>query len=451
MDAVSQDDVDGGPPKGDAAMTDLLDRPVAPEQDPDLRRGHADARPASSPRAGADQWFLAALLIGAGAIHVAMAPSHLNESAVEGAGFVAAAWVQVALGVAVVLGPPSRRLLVAVVGTGVALIAVWLLSRTAGLPLGSHAGHAESVSIVDGICVGLEAIAVLAAVAGLTGLAAGPLRARGVAVLGALAAAAFATAAVASPAARDHAAHSHGTHGAEAPAGHDHGDAAGAAGTDDLGFSALSNGHQHEHSDEPLTPRETVELSHQLAATAQLVQRYPTIADAEAAGWHRAGPFSPGLGTHYMGPNYVFNTDGDMDPEDLQAPMLVFDGLGPDAPLAGFMYMAYGRDTPPEGFAGPNDVWHYHEHVCIKVGPGGTIDTPFGADLEGVTAEMCTAVGGSWIANTGYMVHVWNVPGYESPDGMFTELNRRITCPDGTYHRIPIAELGTSDTVCRNT
>jgi hypothetical protein len=33
---------------------------------------------------------------------------------------------------------------------------------------------------------------------------------------------------------------------------------------------------------------------------------------------------------------------------------------------------------------------------------------------------------------------------------VFSELNRRITCPDGTYHRIPIEELGTKDTVCRS-
>jgi hypothetical protein len=130
--------------------------------------------------------------------------------------------------------------------------------------------------------------------------------------------------------------------------------------------------------------------------------------------------------------------------------MLVYDGLGPDAPLAGFMYMSYGQETAPEGFAGPNDTWHYHESVCIVRGEDGVIETPFGADLEGVTEQMCTDVGGAFIAFTGYMVHVWNVPGYESPDGMFTELNPRITCPDGTYHRIPIAELGDKDTVCRN-
>jgi len=438
-------------PKGETAMTDLLDRPASADHRaaPTPNRDTAPVPPQS--RAGTDQWLLAALLLGAGAIHVAMAPSHLGESAIEGAGFLAAAWVQLALGVVVLLRAPSRRLLLAVAATSVVLIAVWLVSRTAGLPFGAHAGHAESVSVVDGVCVGLEAAAALVAVAKLAGLASGLLRSRGVAVVGALGAVAFATGAVASPAARDHAAHSHGAHGdgahgADAADGHTHG-AAGAGG-DDLGFSALSNGHQHAHTEEPLTPAETVQLSRQLAATADLVQRYPTIAAAEAAGWHRAGPFSPGLGTHYMGPNYVLNTDGDMDPEDLRAPMLVFDGLGPDAPLAGFMYLAYGRDTPPEGFAGPNDVWHYHEHVCIKMGPDGIIDTPFGADLEGVTAEMCADAGGAWIANTGYMVHVWNVPGYESSDGMFTELNRRITCPDGSYHRIPIEELGTKDTVC---
>jgi hypothetical protein len=34
---------------------------------------------------------------------------------------------------------------------------------------------------------------------------------------------------------------------------------------------------------------------------------------------------------------------------------------------------------------------------------------------------------------------------------MFTELNPRITCPDGTYHRIDIADTGNKDSVCRNT
>lgn len=425
-------------------MTDLLERPAVAESG-EPREGGARSSPATAP----EHRVLAAALFGAGAIHFAMAPSHLGESTVEGIGFLVAAWAQVSLGVAVLLRP-TRTVLAAVSVTSLALIGAWALSRTVGLPLAPHAWHAESVSIVDAVCVALEGVALLLA----AGFLATVVRAGRVASIGAVAAVVLATAAVASPAARDHAAHSHGDHGhggdpAGAVAGHDHGTAA--TGTDDGGFSQLANGHQHEHgTTEPLTPAETVALARELAATAELVARYPTIADAEAAGWRRAGPFSPGLGTHYMGPGFVPNADGDMDPEDLRAPLLVYDGLGPDAKLAGFMYLTYGRDTEPEGFAGPNDHWHYHERVCLKVGAGGVIDTPFGADLPGVTEQMCRDAGGSFIRFTGYMVHVWNVPGYESPDGMFTELNRRLTCPDGTYRQIPLEELGARGSTCRN-
>lgn len=427
------------------------------------------------------QWLTAALLLGAGLIHAAMAPSHLGESAVEGAGFVVAAWAQIALGVAVVVRP-ARWVNAAIVASNLALVAVWAVSRTAGLPFGAHAGHAETVSIVDGVTVALELAAVLVA----TGVVARLVRVPAVALAGAAGALVFASVAIASPAARDHASGSHGEHGdGDHAAAADHGDGdhavaagngaggdeahhadmgaddseghddaahgVGGATTDDLGFSELNNGHQHESgADEPLTPEETVALSQQLAATAELVELYPTIADAEAAGWTRAGPFTPGLGTHYMGPSFAMNPDGDMDPEDLLTPMLVFDGLGQDAPLAGFMYLAYGTTAEPTGFAGPNDHWHYHENVCIVTASDGTISTPFGADMDGVTQRMCSDVGGSLLELTGYMAHVWNVPGYESPDGMFTELNRRITCPDGTYHRMPIEELGNGDTTCLN-
>jgi hypothetical protein len=52
---------------------------------------------------------------------------------------------------------------------------------------------------------------------------------------------------------------------------------------DDAGFAALSNGHQHEHgNDEPLTADERSTLATQLAATADLVEKYPTLADADA-------------------------------------------------------------------------------------------------------------------------------------------------------------------------
>ncbi|HMG42868.1 MAG TPA: hypothetical protein VK611_16165 [Acidimicrobiales bacterium] len=441
-------------------MTDALDRSVAPGNEPEpdgaAQVPAASPPPVPLPASRPEHWFLAALLLGAGLIHASMAPSHLGEAAVEGAGFVAAAWAQLLLAVAVLLRP-TRRVLVAVVVTSAALILAWVVSRTVGLPFGEDSGHAATVSLVDGVCVAVEAVALL--LAGGLALGAVPAvpRIRGVAIAGAIGAVVFATAAISSPSARDHAAGSHGSDGHGA-AGHDDGAAAGgghghgaATEGDDLGFSALSNGHQHENGVEPMTSEDTVSLAKQLAVTAELVEKYPTIAAAEAAGWRRAGPFSPGLGTHYGAPDYHLNPDGTMDTrEDLLSPMLVFDGLGPDAKIAGFMYLAYGTEAEPEGFSGPNDHWHYHEKVCIVSSADGGIDTPFGADLEGVTEQMCTEAGGAFIDFTGYMVHVWNVPGYESPNGMFTELNPAISCPDGSYYRIPTEELGTKKSVCKN-
>jgi hypothetical protein len=442
-------------------MTDLLDAPTArPVEAP-----AAPVTPAPPAREAGPlpaHWLLAGLLLGAGAIHLAMVPSHLSESGVEGAGFMVAAWAQILLAVGLLVRP-RRGMLYAVVAVSAACVVAWVISRTAGLPFGAHAGHAETISFVDGACVALEVAALVVAGTLLLGArSAGLAQARGLAAAGAVGALLVATAAVTSPAARDHAAASHGDHGdAAASPGHDHGDAAAAtpahdhgemaatpgagAPGDDLGFGALSNGHQHEHgNDEPLTPDETATLAAQIAATSELVERFPTIAAAEAAGWRRAGPFSPGLGTHYQGPS-----DG-LGPDVGATPYLVFDGLGPDAPLAGFMYLTYGSSSEPEGFAGRNDHWHYHERVCLVFQPDGSIDTPFGADLEGVTDQMCEAAGGAFIAYTGYMVHVWSVPGYESPDGMFTELNRKVTCPDGTYYKIPIEALGNRDSTCLN-
>ena len=439
-DVLGRADVEGPAPPSAPTATG------APTADPAASSASAPAAAMSPPVPAPLRGLLAALLAGAGAVHVAMAPSHLGTAALEGAGFVAAAWLQLGLAAAVLARTrPPRWLAPAVAAVNTVLIAAWAVSRTAGLPFGDQAGHAESVSVVDGICVALEAaavgVAVAAALPAVTaglGRRRGPTLAAGVATVAALA---LATGAVVSPAARDHAAGSHGDH-APAAAGHDH------ASADDKGFSELVNGHQHGQGIEPLTAAETATLARQLTVTADLVERYPTLGDARAAGYRRNGPFTPGLGTHYGPPDAPLNGDGDMDPEDLAAPFIIYDGLEPDAPIAGFMYLATGVE--PEGFAGPNDHWHHHENVCVIVNPDGTLDSPLAADAEGTTKAACDAIGGQWIDFVGYMVHVWNVPGYESPDGMFTEVNPRITCPDGTYHRIPLDDIVGKDDLCLN-
>lgn len=441
-------------------MTDLLDRPIGPaagvpeldQLDDGVVAGEEAERPGSGARG-----MLAALSAAAAVIHLVMVPSHLGESTVEGVLFLVAAWVQVGLAVAL-FTRATRRVLAITIAANLVFIGSWLVSRTVGLPYGSHPAHPETVSFVDGACVALEAALVVLAAVLLVRPTAALTRSGSLRLGIPLAAFVVATAAIASPGARNHAAHSHGEGESEAVAtdGHDHGTA---ATDDDLGFSALANGqmgsHEHPGQDgapaaEEIDPATAGELAGQLALTAPLAAQYPTIQDAVDAGYSRAGPFAPGLGIHYSPPTYGgFLAEGDgMSPEQIANPMLIFAGTEPDAPLAGFMYLRY-QETAPEGFAGPLDTWHYHETVCIVTTPDG-IDTPFGADLTGVTDQMCTDAGGTMLDFTGYMVHVWTVPGWESTDGTFSDLNRAITCPDGTYYTVPIAEVGGRNSICKN-
>lgn len=218
---------------------------------------------------------------------------------------------------------------------------------------------------------------------------------------------------------------------------------------DDRGWAGLANGGQHSAA--PHAPLASVpapvraQLIRQLALTAGLIQRYPTVKEAEAAGYRRVGPFFPGMGTHYIGG--VINKSGTLtDDEILRPSSILYDGMAPDSPIAGFMYM---HEPPsegagePEGFAGPNDHWHRHTNVCLAPGQGGAVEA-LGGDGS-ITEADCKAKGGNFLALSPYALHVWTVPAYTSALGVFSHLNPAITCPDGSYH------LGRRDitTVCR--
>jgi hypothetical protein len=103
----------------------------------------------------------------------------------------------------------------------------------------------------------------------------------------------------------------------------------------------------------------------------------------------------------------------------------------------------------PEGFAGPNDVWHYHTNLCLVMTPTG-IDLPYGADQE-VSQEQCDKVKGQLMKESNWMVHVWTVPGYESSVGTFSHTSPALPCEDGTYYSIPLAsDIGTRASLCRD-
>jgi hypothetical protein len=98
---------------------------------------------------------LAAAAVGAGVIHLAFAPEHLREYLPLGAGFVAAGLFQIGWGAALAVQESARLLLLGGL-LSVGFIAVYLVTRTLGLPVGPDAFHPESVGVADVLCCALE-------------------------------------------------------------------------------------------------------------------------------------------------------------------------------------------------------------------------------------------------------------------------------------------------------
>jgi hypothetical protein len=229
-----------------------------------------------------------------------------------------------------------------------------------------------------------------------------------------------------------------GAHGDDTKsAHHDMADMPGMKHTKDKGLALLSNGHHHAIGEEqPMTRAERTALARQVELTRATAKRYPTVAAALAAGYQRVGPYLPGIGAHFIriSPD-TFNLDGVVDDADIANPLaIIYEGTNPDDQIAGFMYYSMAKKMP-EGFAGANDVWHYHEDLCLKY-TAGAIDAPYGLD-HSATAKQCRAAGGQLMKQTQWMVHVWSVPGWESRQGLFGEVNPALMCPDGTYYQYP--------------
>jgi hypothetical protein len=410
-------------------MTDVLERLDQPLS------SHVPADDVDTSDRSARTAF-AALAVGGAAIHLAMAPSHLGESTVLGAGFIAAGWLQLSSAWLAVT-KPSKRLWLGAIALNVALVATWAVARTAGLPLSGHAGEVEDITIVDLTTVALEVAALLLAVRLLL-LRGGRslLLGFGVPVVALVAT----TVALASPDARGH---------VEA-GGHDDGHEEAAhvispavAALEEKGFGTFMNGHAHDIVRTTLDPTTQAKLDEQLAITRELADDFPTLQDATDAGYRRAGPYVPGLGIHmvkFEGGAYL-NPDGVMSEDDLRHPLsLLYLGSEPTAELGGFMYYA-ATAAEPEGFVGRNDGWHYHENLCAVTGPDGLLDFPFGPDF-GATKAQCDGIGGNLI-DSNWMIHVWTVPGWDDMDdygGVFAEMHPGFACSDGTWFSKPFEE-----------
>lgn len=394
---------------------------------------------------------LALLSAGAAALHFAFAPEHLDEDWLHGGFFMVVGWLQLVWALAMWTRPSPRLLRLGVLNS--AVIAVWVVSRTVGVPIGQGAGEAEDVAFPDVLATVLEAMIVLGSLTLLVRPSRGPASGRSRTLLPLLTAVAVFAATTAALTPTFASGHGHGTE--PMAAGHDHGGAAGGGGDaagDESASGPVGDGHGHPHGEEngnigvqnpdqaaelqpdrPLDEATRAVLAQQLTAAREAALRYPTLADAEAAGMFPAGEFTPGAGAHYMSPGGAaksFLGGGTFDPASPAT--WLYDGMSDTSKVVGLMWID-GSEAAPDGFAGPNDHWHRHFNTCIRSGTNGVagIEVPFAADRD-VTQEMCDGVNGTFMEKTVWMVHAWVVPSWESPNGVFSHDNPNLLCADGT-------------------
>jgi len=185
-------------------------------------------------------------------------------------------------------------------------------------------------------------------------------------------------------------------------------------------------------ADKPLTPAQQKALDAQLKIAEQTAMKYPTVAAITKAGYIPAGGFTPGAGAHYISMRSAQMIYGRVNALNPAEPLAyIFEGTAPTSKIVGLMFAQF-TTYPPEGFAGPNDHWHRHSNLCITFDKGA-IGIPFPPDGN-VTVAQCNALHGMFLRKTFWMVHAWVVPGWKSPQGVFSHANLNLHCADGTDH-----------------
>lgn len=415
-------------------MTDLIERVDAAFSDSETTSHGVAPELGELPKPGRDDEahgrrrplaiLLAVTFGGSAVLLFAMASGHLHGARATAG--VVAALVQVALAVGV-LTRPSRALYAVAAGCNVAVAALWLVLE-----------GPQRVSLTTcAIGIALSAIVVLVSAALAVRPSLGETWSSDASVIGSLVPLAvvavtlvglFATTSAASTAPA-HAASTANSSAALAEA-----TTVTVPGENSKSFKSTVAGNATEQSElkkfVPLDPANQALESQQLAQAEQAAMRFPTFGSAKAAGLVLAGGMAPGVGAHMQNFGNSFsdvNPDGTINAADPAS--WIYAGTGPNDPVVGLMYTAFGT-APPVGFAGPNDRWHQHSNVCVKF-TNGEIAVPFAAD-QNVTPQECADAHGTFMKKTVWMVHAWVVPGWESPQGVFSHDNLHVYCPGNT-------------------
>lgn len=356
---------------------------------------------------------LAALSVGAAAIHFAVVFEHFAEYTLYGVFFLVISWAQL-IWPAVLLWRPSRTWLWLGIAGNAAVIAVYVASRTAGLPFGSDLHKAESVGALDVASCVLE----FALIAGCAALLWRPsLADRPVARRGAFASAAALVAVPAAVIAATTAVMTPGWAGPEGPAGMASGSApamssqSSSSATDpamgDMGTTDGLPDMRMYGTTAPPTATQVVAAAQLIQQTDASLKRYENVQAAMAAGY-----------------TYVLRTNGE---EHLlyDGPDPGYQGLNPRHPsslvyainvphhapiLLGAMYIMGGDEQNGPQIGGGLTRWHSHLVTCVS---GRQTIAGFGVQLR----DGCDPA--TWQDRyTGQMLHVWVVP---YPGGVFSD------------------------------
>jgi hypothetical protein len=390
--------------------------------------------PSGATLGGALRWTLAAASLGTAVLHFGHSPSHFDSYWAYGAFLVAVAWLQVAAAVGI-LSRPSRAVLLGTIALNVVVIAAWVLSLTVGVGFGPNASSTRAVGYPDVLATALEVVVVL----GCGVLLAHPARlehrvrtswltpvAVGISVVLVAGSAAYALTpgftgtgtATTSPAtvvtpggAKASAASSAGLTGTT-PC-----EKAGPPASEGQILDSSGHFHRGPYPQVPIDEATRLTLEAQQAQARAVVAKYPTVADAERAGYRKSTVYVPCIGAHYTNGALAGKFDPFVPAE------LLYDGTQPDSRIVGLSYLVFSTPlSSPAGFAGPNDRWHQHTFnggLCINR-DGLVIGS------ETTSAEDCAARGGHKAPLTNaWMLHDWVVPGFECSWGVFA-----AECPE---------------------
>jgi hypothetical protein len=356
---------------------------------------------------------LAALSAGAAAIHFAVVFEHFAEYVLYGAFFLVISWAQLIWPI-VLLWRASRLWLWLGIAGNAIVIAVYVASRTVGLPFGPDLHHPESVGALDVVSCVLEfgVIAGCAALLWRPALADRPVAARGAvfrmaALLAVPVAVIAATTAAMTP----------GWAGPEGPAGM----ASGNMSASTLNSGMANMGSTDGRPDMVLYGSTAAPTAGQVLAAAQLVretdtslQRYANVQAAFAAGYTSVIKTNGEEHLFYSGTNPSYQGLNPQDPSSLVYAINVPN----HAPiLLGAMYVMGGPQNGPQ-IGGGLTRWHSHLVICVN---GHRAIAGFGIQVGQIQAaghgnyrevsirDSCNPA--RWQDRyTAQMLHVWVVP-----------------------------------------